>query len=149
MSAQQRQNPVLRVDDRAEHPVPLLKADELNQPASLVVDSPLQGKRRGGVRVASICAARGPCAKQSRTNRSSVRSLPGSVQRKPVVTRSFTSRPAGPALRDPPRVLLVGKNLPRAEEIQLSLLGRADLGGDLLPGVASNTQHKKPAKLPS
>lgn len=95
----------------------------------------------------SICAARGPCAKQSRTNRSSVRSLPGSVQRKPGrhAVLHLAAKPVQPC-RDPPRVLLVGKNLPRAEEIQLSLLGRADLGGDLLPGVALEHAAQKARK---
>mgnify|MGYP007098957012 CR=1 FL=1 len=42
----------------------------------------------------SICAARGPCSKQSRAKRSSVRSLPPSVERKPVVMQSFTCAPS-------------------------------------------------------
>ena len=57
----------------------------------------------------------------------------------------LAAKPVQPC-RDPPRVLLVGKNLPRAEEIQLSLLGRADLGGDLFPGVALEHAAQKARK---
>ena len=118
MSAQQRQNPVLRVDDRTEHPVPLLKADELDQPAGLVVDSPLQGKRRGGVRVAQhLCGAR-PLRKAEphKPQQCQVLAGVGAEKARRHAVLHLAAKPVQPC-RDPPRVLLVGKNLPRAEEI--------------------------------
>ena len=123
MPAQQRQNLVLRVDDRAQHPVPLLKPDELDELARLVVDGPLDGERRCHIRVAQHLHGLRPLGKTA----------PRKPQQSQIFARVSAEEPCYNAILDlrpepvqphrhPLRALPVSEDFPRAEQVQLAFL---------------------------